>query len=60
MLARMDLLGYIVTSIILGLLFLLLLYFVIKAAVKNAFIEDRAFQAKVAKMRAEKSTTPTS
>lgn len=32
-----------------------LLYFVIKNAVKNAFIEDRAFQAKVARMRAART-----
>lgn len=35
-----------------------LMYVVIKAAVKNALIEDRAFQAKVAKMRAAKTATP--
>lgn len=48
-----DLLSYIVVTAIGGALGLVLLYFVIKHAVKNAFIEDRAFQAKVARMRAE-------
>lgn len=49
----MDAVTYIVTSAIVTLVGLVLLYFVIKAAVKNALIEDRAFQAKVQKMRAE-------
>ena len=51
----MDLVAYIIASAVLGAVGLLLLYFVIKSAVKNALIEDRAFQAKVERMRAEKA-----
>lgn len=33
---------------------LVVLYFVIKSAIRNALIEDRAFQAKVERMKAER------
>lgn len=40
-----------VLSVILGLV---VLYFVVKAAIRNALIEDRAFQAKVQKIREQR------
>lgn len=40
-----------VLSVVIGLV---ILYFVVKAAIKNALIEDRAFQAKVEKMIADR------
>lgn len=51
---------FIIASIVLGAIGLALLYLVIKAAVRNAFIEDRAFQAKVQKQRAESARSTTS
>ncbi|GAA1915448.1 hypothetical protein GCM10009775_04910 [Microbacterium aoyamense] len=47
----MDLWSYIIATVILGALGLVVLYFVIKMAVRNALIDDRLFQAKVEKMR---------
>lgn len=57
MLAGMDPVSMIVlTLVLLVVASWVVLYFVIKAAMKNALIEDRAFQAKVAKMRQENAT----
>ncbi|WP_162722462.1 hypothetical protein [Microbacterium sp. PM5] len=47
----MDLTSYLIASVILGAVGLAALYFVIKAAVKNALHEDRLFQAKVQQSR---------
>jgi Flp pilus assembly pilin Flp len=49
---------FVIASIVLGAIGLAVLYLVIKAAVRNAFIEDRAFQAKVQKQRADQARTP--
>lgn len=51
----LDLTTYIIVTAVAGALGLVLLYFVIKNAIKNALIEDRAFQAKVERMRAERT-----
>lgn len=47
-----DLISYIIVTAVAGALGLVLLYFVIKNAIKNALIEDRAFQAEVERLRA--------
>lgn len=49
-----DLTAFIVVTAISTLVGLSLLYFVVKGAIRNALIEDRAFQAKVAKMKADR------
>lgn len=49
-----DLTAFILVTAISTLVGLGLLYFVVKSAIRNALIEDRAFQAKVAKLRAER------
>lgn len=46
-----DLTTFILVTVISGAVGLALLYFVVKSAIRNALIEDRAFQAKVQKMR---------
>lgn len=46
-----DLTTFLIVGIISGVVGLVLLYFVVKNAIKNALIEDRAFQAKVARMK---------
>lgn len=48
---------FVIASIVLGAIGLAMLYLVIKAAVRNAFIEDRAFQAKVQMRRAETTSS---
>lgn len=54
----MDLITLIVALIIAVALNALLLYFVVKSAIKNALIEDRAFQAKVTKMQRARTAEP--
>ncbi|MGC5224897.1 hypothetical protein ACPW96_20220 [Micromonospora sp. DT81.3] len=54
----MDPIKYIATSLIVGALGCIVLYLVIKAAVKNALIEDGAFQAKVKTMMATRRAQP--
>lgn len=49
-----DLTAFILVTAISGAIGLVLLYFVVKSAIRNALIEDRAFQAKVAKLRADR------
>lgn len=56
MLPVMDLLTLIVALLIAVLLSTVLMYFVIKAAIRNALIEDRAFQAKVQKLKQQTRT----
>ena len=48
-----DITEFIVVTAISTLVGLGLLYFVVKAAIRNALIEDRAFVAKVEKMKAQ-------
>lgn len=50
----MDIVSVIIVSAVSVAVGLALLYFVVKNAIKNALIEDRAFQAKVERMKAEK------
>lgn len=49
----MDFAEFITVAAISMLVGLALLYFVVKAAIRNALIEDRAFQAKVEKVKAQ-------
>ncbi|WP_161804367.1 hypothetical protein [Microbacterium sp. GCS4] len=49
-----DLTAFILVTAITTLVGLGLLYFVVKSAIKNALHEDRLFQAKIAKMKADK------
>lgn len=49
-----DLTAFILVTAISTLIGLALLYFVVKAAIKNALHEDRLFQAKVTKMSADR------
>lgn len=49
-----DFAGFVVVTALSTLFGLGLLYFVVKSAIKNALIEDRAFQAKVARERASR------
>lgn len=49
----LDPITFIVVTVIAGAVGLVLLYFVVKNAIKNALIEDRRFQAKVQRMKDE-------
>lgn len=49
-----DLTAFILVIAITTLVGLVLLYFVVKSAIRNALIEDRAFVAKVEKMKADR------
>lgn len=49
-----DVTTLIIAGAIGGVVGLVLLYFVVKSAIKNALHEDRLFQAKVAKMKVER------
>ena len=46
----MDAVTYIISSIVLAVVGLIVLYFVIKAAIKSALTEDRAAQVKAERM----------
>lgn len=46
-----DTTTFIIVTVLSVLIGLVLLYFVVKSAIKNALIEDRAFQAKVQRMK---------
>lgn len=48
-----DLTAFILVTAISTLIGLAMLYFVVKAAIKSALHEDRLFQAKVSKMKAD-------
>lgn len=53
-----DVTTLIIAGAIGGVIGLVLLYFVVKAAIRNALIEDRAFVAKVERLKAERRSTP--
>lgn len=46
-----DLTAFVIVTAVSTLVGLALLYFVVKSAIRNALIEDRAFQAKVQRMK---------